>query len=91
MPSKEYCAIVSDTRKADKYIQRKGYAYFGEFVACGDFYVKHTVVACDDEKSREHIRKQYPNASISFASREGVQAEHDMRRAAWLNEKYNIA
>lgn len=85
MPSKEYCAIVSDTRKAEKYIRRKGYDYFGEFVACGDVYVIHTVVACDDEKSREHIMKQYPNASISFATREGVQAEHNMRRAAWLN------
>ena len=85
MPLEKYCAIVSDTRKAEKYIRRKGYDYFGEWVACGNFYVIQLVVACDDEKSREHIMKQYPSASVSFASREGVHAEHDMRRGTCLN------
>ena len=85
MSLKDYCAIITDTRKAHKYIQRKGYECFGDLIACGDRNVFHIVIACDDEKSREHIMKQYPNASISFASREGVQAEHDLRRAAWLD------
>lgn len=91
MPNKEYCARIVDTQKALKYIRRKGFLYICDWIAFGDKYFVHVLVSCDDEKSREHIMKQYPNASISFASREGVQAEHDMRRAAWLNEKYNIA
>lgn len=91
MENKEYCARIVDTQKAEKYINRKKFDYFCDLIVCDGTYFMHFLVACEDQKAREHIMKQYPNAIVSFASEASVINEHILRENAWKERLAEIA
>lgn len=91
MANKEYCARIVDTQKAFKYIRRKGFLYVCDWIACGDKYIDHILVSCEDQKAREHIMNTYPNSMVSFCSEVSILNEYILRENAWKERLAEIA
>ena len=91
MSLKEFCDRHVQTQKAFKYIMRKGLLYYFDWISVEEKYAEHLIVAGADEKVREHIMKQYPNAIVSFASEASVINEHILRENAWHDRLAQIA
>lgn len=91
MSLKDFCDRHVQTQKAFKYIMRKGLLYYFDWISVDGKYAEHLIVAGADERTREHIMKQYPNAIVSFASEASVINEHILRENAWNDRLAEIA
>lgn len=91
MSLKELCDRHIQTQKAFKYIMRKGLLYYFDWISVEEKYAEHLIVAGADEKVREHIMKQYPNAMISFCSEVSILNEYILRENAWKERMAEIA